>query len=215
MYPRCEILESTSFIDIIRGRRSIRLYSPIDVPWNLLLEIIDAARWAPSAHNAQPWYFIIISDPKVKRELAESMASDWAKDLERDGVPPNVSKMLIEGSIKRFTEAPILVVAGVTMRDMHKYPDERRQRLEHLMATQSLAAAIQNILLAAHAKGLGTCWFCAPLFCQETVKKVLGIPSDVEPQALISIGYPAEQPRAPPRKSLDEIAFKDRWGFSL
>jgi len=83
------------------------------------------------------------------------------------------------------------------------------------MATQSLAAAIQNILLAAHAKGLGACWFCAPLFCQETVRRVLGMPDEVEPQALIVIGYPAEQPEPPPRKSLKEIVFKDYWGVSI
>lgn len=208
-------LEPTDFIKVLKDRRSIRIYLSRNVPWDVLLEVIDAARWAPSAHNAQPWRFIIVTDPGVKRELAESMASEWARDLERDGVPPDILRELVEGSIKRFSEAPVLVIAGITMRDMHKYPDERRQGFEHLMATQSLAAAVQNILLAAHAKGLGACWFCAPLFCQEIVRRVLGMPDEVEPQALIVIGYPAEQPEPPPRKSLKEIVFKDYWGVSI
>ncbi|MEM2273432.1 MAG: nitroreductase family protein [Candidatus Bathyarchaeia archaeon] len=201
--------------NIIKGRRSIRSFSSKSAPQDLILKLIDAARWAPSAHNAQPWRFIIIADPEVKRRLAEAMASDWLRDLEKNHVPPEDSRKLVEGSIKRFSEAPVLIVAAITMREMHKYPDRRRQRFEHLMATQSLAAAIQNILLAAHAEGLGACWFCAPLFCQETVRKILKMPRDIEPQALITVGYPAESPEPPPRKPLKEIAFKDYWGANL
>ncbi|MCX8171807.1 MAG: nitroreductase family protein [Candidatus Bathyarchaeota archaeon] len=200
---------------IIKSRRSIRRYRPESVPQDFILKIVEAARWAPSAHNSQPWRFIIINDSDVKRNLAESMALDWVKDLKKDGVPQEEANRLISESIKRFTEAPILVVAALTMKDMHKYPDRRRQRFEHLMATQSLAAAIQNILLAAHAEGLGACWFCAPLFCQNTVRRVLRLPRDVEPQALISIGYPAESPEPPPRRPLKEVAFKNYWGVSI
>ncbi|MEM1514481.1 MAG: nitroreductase family protein [Candidatus Bathyarchaeia archaeon] len=201
--------------DIIEGRRSIRSYLPRGIPKDAILRIIDAARWAPSAHNAQPWRFIVIFDPSVKKKLAEAMASDWLRDLERDGHPQEETKRLTEDSIRRFSEAPILIVAAITMREMHRYPDRRRQRFEHLMATQSLAAAIQNILLVAHAEGLGACWFCAPLFCQETVRKTLKMPRDIEPQALITVGYPAENPEPPSRKPLKEIAFKDYWGVSL
>lgn len=204
-----------NFWNVVRGRRSVRVYSPGDISDEALLKVIDAARWAPSAHNAQPWRFIIITDLDMKRGLAEAMASDWMRDLERDGVPSEIYRRLAEESIRRFTEAPVVIVAAVTMREMHRYPDRRRQRFEYLMATQSLAAAIQNILLAAYAEGLGACWFCAPLFCQETVRRVLRMPRDVEPQALITIGYPAENPEPPPRKPLKEIAFKNYWGASL
>jgi len=203
------------FWGVIKGRRSIRVYLPRMIPEEIISRIVDAARWAPSAHNAQPWRFIIITDFNVKRRLAEAMASDWLRDLERDGVPLETSRKMVEESVRRFSEAPIVVIAAITMKEMHKYPDRRRRRFEHLMATQSLAAAIQNILLAAHAEGLGACWFCAPLFCQRTVRKVLRIPRDVEPQALITIGYPAESPEPPPRKPLKEIAFKNYWGASL
>ncbi|MEM1506650.1 MAG: nitroreductase family protein [Candidatus Bathyarchaeia archaeon] len=204
-----------NFWSIIVGRRSIRIYSPETIPEETILKVIEAVRWAPSAHNAQPWRFIIVTAPDVKKRLAEAMASDWMRDLEGNGVSKEEVERLTSESIKRFSEAPVLVVAALTMRDMHKYPDRRRQRLEHLMTAQSLAAAIQNILLAAHAEGLGACWFCAPLFCQETVRRVLGMPREVEPQALITIGYPAESPEPPPRKPLKEIAFKNYWGVSL
>ena len=91
----------------------------------------------------------------------------------------------------------------------------RRQACLHDLAVQSLGAAIENLLLAAHAKGLGACWYSAPCFCKETVKQKLKIPDAVEPQAFIVLGYPAEKPLAPKKKSLAEIGFVDEWGRTL
>lgn len=194
------------------ARRSIRTYLQEEAPENVILSILEASRWAPSAHNAQPWRFIMMTDQGAKRKLAEAMANEWAKDLSRDGVSPDICERLVKLSVRRFTEAPVIIIASITMEEMHRYPDGRRQEIEHAMATQSLAAAVQNLLLAAHSEGLGSCWFCAPLFCQDVVRNVLGIPPDVEPQALITIGYPSERPHPPPRKPLEEVVFRDRWG---
>jgi nitroreductase len=83
------------------------------------------------------------------------------------------------------------------------------------LAQQSLGAAMQNLLLTVHALGLGACWFCGPGFCKETVRKVLGIPEAVEPEAFVIIGYPAEIPSVPPKKSLPENCFLDMWGTKL
>jgi F420 biosynthesis protein FbiB-like protein len=148
----------------------------------------------------------------VKQKLAKAMADVWVKDLTVNGVSAEVRENLVEASINRFVRSPVLILACITLEEMDEYPDIRRREFEHLMATQSLAAAIQNLLLAAHFQGLGSCWFCAPLFCQEAVRKVLGIPADVEPQALITLGYPSEKPEPPPRKTLKEVVFKNRWG---
>ncbi len=195
-------------INIFKTRRSIRKYLPNKTPdKSNILQILEAALWAPSAHNAQPWRFIIIEKSEKKRKLAEAMASHWNKDMEADKVPEEERKKLIDKSVKQFTNAPIIIVVCLTMEDMHKYPDEERRKIEHTMAIQSVAAAIENILLATHMKGLGACWFCAPLFCQETVRKLLGIPDYLEPQALVTLGYPAESPEAPPRKPLEEVVF--------
>jgi nitroreductase len=95
------------------------------------------------------------------------------------------------------------------MDTMDVYPDERRQQAEFVMGVQSVAAAVQNILLSAHAEGLGACWFCAPLFCQEIVQDSLELPPEVYPQALIALGKPAESPVTPPRYSLDEVVYFD------
>jgi nitroreductase len=78
------------------------------------------------------------------------------------------------------------------MENMDNYPDHLRQQNEWIMTVQSTAMAAQNLLLAAHALGLGACWLCAPLFCPDLVKDTLALPNDWQPQSLITIGYPAE-----------------------
>lgn len=201
-----------SILGFFKNRRSVQDYSLREVSNKVLLEILEAARWAPSAHNAQPWRFIVVRDPDVKRELAKAMAGRWDKDMSENGVPLENRESLIKTSVRRFTNAPILIVACLTMEDMDRYPDRRRQKIEYIMAVQSVTAAIENMLLAAHAEGLGSCWFCAPLFCQDVVRKVLRVPRYVEPQALVTLGYSTERLEPPPRKLLQEIVYQDRWG---
>jgi F420 biosynthesis protein FbiB-like protein len=196
--------------DALRERRSVRKYQARPVPQEIIEEVLVAAGWAPSAHNAQPWRFIVLADPQVKRELAEAMAESWAADMTKDGLKIESDKR--KTRIERFATAPVLILACLTMDGMMKFPDEKRQRSERDLAMQSLGAALQNLLLAANAKGLGACWFCAPGFCKETVRKVLKIPDDVEPEALIAMGYPAEKPPVPPKKLLGDYCFKNKWG---
>jgi F420 biosynthesis protein FbiB-like protein len=200
----------TDVLDAIKQRRSVRKYQPKPVPSKLVEEVLVAAGWAPSAHNAQPWRFIVLADPSVKRELADAMADAWATDLAKDGLKVDADKR--KERVERFTNAPVLILACLTMEGLRKFPDEERQKCERDLAVQSFGAAMQNLLLAAYAEGLGACWFCAPGFCKETVRKVLGIPDAVEPQAFVALGYPAEKPPVPAKKSLAEYCFVDMWG---
>jgi F420 biosynthesis protein FbiB-like protein len=141
------------------------------------------------------------------------MAEAWAADMAKDGaaVEPEAFKARVE----RFASAPVLVLACLGLDGMVKQPDAERQLVERDLAVQSLAAAIENLLLAAASSGLGACWFCAPAFCKEKVRAVLAIPPDVEPQALVALGYPAEEPPAPQRKPRGEYCFRDKWGTKL
>jgi F420 biosynthesis protein FbiB-like protein len=202
-----------NIMDSIKKRRSIRRYSSRKVSFDVLRKVLEAAGWAPSAHNAQPWRLIVLTKESAKQALAEAMADAWTADMAKDGVAVEAQKR--EASIERFTHAPALIVACLTMEDMKVYPDEKRQRSERDLAMQSLGAAIQNMLLAAHAEGLSACWFSAPSFSKETVRKVLKIPEMVEPQALIALGYAAEKPQAPQRKPLENYAYRDSWGKTL
>ncbi len=190
---------------MLEGRRSIREYNPNEVSDTVLNRVLEAATWAPSAHNAQPWRFVVVRGTDTKLKVARAMADQWRKDLAKDRVSEKDSGNLVNVSIDRFSRAPVIIVPCLTMKEMHLYDDSRRRKVEYMMGVQSVAAAIENMLLAAHTLGLGSCWFCAPLFCPSTVKSVLGTPSDYQPQALITLGYPACQPQPPPRKPLKEI----------
>lgn len=198
-------------IGLLKNRRSIREYTPKNVSEKVLDVILEAAIWAPSAHNAQPWRFVVIRDSALKLKLAEAIAYRWKSDLAKNGISKKDRESLAGTSVKRFSSAPIVIVSCLTMMEMNHYPDKRRQQIESIMGVQSVAAAIENMLLAAHAMGLGACWFCAPLFCMETVRKVLKLPPDFEPQALITLGYPAERPLPPLRKPLNEIVHLNGW----
>lgn len=200
--------ESVELLELLAHRRTVRLYTPEPVPEESVRRLLEAAVMAPSAHNAQPWRFVVIETPEVKRRLAEAMARRWERDLRRDGADERTIAVEIRFSLRRFTEAPVLILACLDMRDMDVYPDRPRRKAEWTMGVQSVAAAIQNLLLAATALGLGACWCCAPLFCQGIVRRILRIPGSWEPQALITVGYPAHHPPVPPRSPLEEVVVR-------
>lgn len=194
-------------LNLIKNRRSVRRYRKTKPDLSEIDRIINCAIYAPSAHNAQPWRFYVIQDAKKKSELIKQMAAKFRQDMEKDRVKEKVIAGRIRRSILLFSQAPVIIIATIDMTGMDRYPDTTRQQAEMVMATQSLAAAIQNLLLAARAVRLGGCWYCAPLFCPETVKNVLSLPDYYIPQALVTLGYPAENPPVPPRLHLDEIRF--------
>jgi coenzyme F420-0:L-glutamate ligase / coenzyme F420-1:gamma-L-glutamate ligase len=201
------------FTDILKQRRSIRKYKPQSVPMDIVRDILETATYAPSAHNAQPWRFIILTENGQKKAMANAMANVWLAELERDKVPENERWTTVNRSVVRFTAAPVLVVACLTLEGMDMYPDVERQQTERDLAVQSLAAAIQTLLLAAHVNGLGACWYCAPLFCKDAVREALKIPKDVAPQALITMGYANETPKLPGRRSFEHCVYMENWGI--
>jgi coenzyme F420-0:L-glutamate ligase/coenzyme F420-1:gamma-L-glutamate ligase len=202
---------SHSLLEMMKSRKSIRKYSSRRISQEVLSSILEAVRWAPSAHNSQPWRFIVIQDRDTKKQLAESMAKRWENQLKTDGVTQGQRESLIEASIERFTQPPVIIIACLTMEDMDKYSDTGRKKAEFVMAVQSVAAALENLLFAAHSEGLGTCWYCAPLFCQDEVRKILKIPQTVDPQALITLGHPVKKPLKSPRKSLGTVIHYEMW----
>ena len=202
-------------IDVLKQRRSIRKYQLQPVSEEIIRDILEAAAYAPSAHNAQPWRFIILTESKEKTVLVDAMAKMWLRELEKDHIPKNERCATVNVSVERFTAAPLLILACLTLDAMDTYPDAERQANERDLAMQSLAAATQNLLLAAHANGLGACWFCAPIFCKTVVRQALEIPCDVEPQALITLGYPDEAPKMPRRHPLGAFVYRGKWGNPL
>ena len=133
------------------------------------------------------------------------MAQDFEHDLARDGVPPEKIQAQINRSKERITAAPVAILLCLDISEMDSYSDEKRHKAEYMMAVQSTAAAGLQLLLAAHAEGLGGVWACWPLFAQETIQKTLHLPESWEPQGMYFLGYPQAIPDARERKSLQSI----------
>ncbi len=163
-------------MDVVKGRRSIRRYADKMVEDWKIKELLEAARWAPSAGNTQTWRFYVVKNEKMKKELSFAALNQ-----------------------KHVADAPVLIVVGFDIDGMYSYYGERGV---HLYGIQDTAAAIQNLLLRAYDLGLGTCWVGA--FNESEVSEILKLPNNIRPVAIITVGYPAERPNSY-RKSLDEI----------
>lgn len=190
---------------VAMGRRSIRRYRPDPVPQPVIDKMIRIAVCAPSAHNRQPWRFVILKEAAERERLARAMGERLREDRLRDGDPVDAVEADYERSVSRIVRAPLAVLVCATVDDMDVYPDERRSAAERQMAVQSTAMAMQNLLLAAHAEGLGTSIMCAPLFCPGTVRSSLNLQASWQPQALITMGYPASEPKPFKRRPIEEV----------
>lgn len=200
-------------LEAIKQRRSVRKFMPRTVPDRAVHKILEVAGFAPSAHNSQPWRFILLSEAKLKRKLALAVVDSWEADLAKDGL--SVNEQTRKERYERYANAPILLLACLTMDGLREFNDSDRQSFERDLAMQSLGASLQTLLLAVHEAGLGACWFSAPGFCKPTIRKLLKIPHEVEPQAFIVMGYANEKPPVPKKKKIDQYCFKNKWGENL
>lgn len=156
-------------MEAIRGRRSVRAFADRIVPQEQLLELIDAATWAPSGGNAQAWHFIVVESPERVQQISAVSPGIF-------GVPPAIIAVCTEPSRIREERGPA------------------REALTSLDA----AMATQNLLLMAHASGLGTCVIAS--FHKRAVAKLLALPEEVVPLLLVTVGWPAKESPAPPRR---------------
>jgi coenzyme F420-0:L-glutamate ligase/coenzyme F420-1:gamma-L-glutamate ligase len=199
-------LTPTDLHAFLRTRRSIRRFKADLIPDSVIEDILTTATFAPSAHHRQPWRFAVMTELSVKKKLADAMAEKFQQELENDGLLLDEISKRVARSKERILSAPVVIILSVDMSDMDTYPDIRRNKAEYIMATQSAANAGMQLLLAAHAEGLGSVWVCSPLFAQDSVQAVLNLPKTWEPQAMYFLGYPAETPQARERKSIKEIS---------
>jgi nitroreductase len=173
--------------EVIKSRRSVRKYLDKNVDDETILKILDAARYAPSAGNHQPWEFIVVRDSRTKAELVEaSYGQEW------------------------MLSAPVFIVACINNRLAGAVYGERGLKL---FGIQDVAAAIQNMLLTAESLGLGTCW--VGTFSEPMVSAILHCPDYVRPCAIITLGYPAEKPKPPVLQNLDEFVHFERFGQTI
>ncbi|HCP76945.1 MAG: nitroreductase [Pusillimonas sp.] len=198
-------LPQARFTPALFNRRSVRRYLPEQPPLELINTLLEMAVCAPSAHNRQPWRFVVIRSHDKKAKLARAMGDKLERDRLADNDDPTDVKNDVARSFARITNAPTLILLCVTMAEMDSYRDANRNQHEFCMATQSVAMAGQNIMLGAQATGLSSCWMCAPMFCPTLVQTTLDLPEDWIPQGMLTVGYPANAGKPFVRKPLEDV----------
>lgn len=165
-------------------RRSIRKYKDKDIAWGLIVHLIQAGQYAPSAGNLQNWKFIVVRNQATRGKIADAChGQDWMKDA-----PAHIIIVGEPGPAGQFYGA----------------------RGETLYTSQSCAAAIQNMMLVASELGIGTCWVGA--WDEDKIASILGFPETAVCQGILTAGYPDEHPFVPTRKRMKEIVFVESFG---
>ncbi|MBI4638740.1 MAG: nitroreductase family protein [Candidatus Rokubacteria bacterium] len=202
------------FFDVVTTQRAIRRLRPDPIPDVVLRQIMDAAVCAPSGGNRQGWSFVVIRDTATRARLGALYREAWGELMNvpyyRDAAaaPPDSPAGKLVASARHLAEhlgeAPVLVLACIAA-----------DGAPTLTTGASIYPAVQNILLAARALGIGSCLTTIHRFRDAQVKELLGIPAGVETTALIPLGYPLRKFGRPPRRPVAEVAFADRWGRAL
>jgi len=201
------------FFEAVTTQRAIRRLEPDPIPDAALRQIMDAAICAPSGGNRQGWSFLVIRDAALRERLGELYRECWGELIKLPyyagvaGEPPDTpaAKMLASARHlgEHLGEAPVLILACIEV-DPGARPG--------VTTGASIYPAVQNIMLAARALGIGSCLTTIHRHRDAQVKALLGIPANVETAALIPLGYPRGKFGRPPRRPLPEVAFADRWG---
>ncbi len=185
----------------IKDRRSIRRYKTTPVDDKKIEAILEAGRWAPSWSNTQCWRFVVVRDPAVRAELAATLSRVKLPDKE-----------ILNPAAGAFDTAPVIIVvcaqtgkAGAKRGAAGEYATDKGDWFMF-----DAALAVQNMVLAAYGLGLGTVIVGA--FDAPKAEKALGVPEGYRAVAMFPVGVPDQGGKAPPRKELAEIAFKDKWG---
>lgn len=195
------------FFDVVLTQRAARSFLPDDVDDETMARILKAATHAPSAENSQPFVFVVVRDPELRALIGELTARVWeggARDAEADRLSPAFLRDVEQGALGGVAAAPVLVVVC----------GDTRLTFPAAMGA-SIFPAVQNLLLATHALGLGSTLTTLPVLAGDGLPKALGLPPEVVPVAVVPIGHLPKALGPPSRQPLAEKAHLDRYGTPL
>ena len=225
--PDLELFEA------IHTARSLRRLKPDPVPEALITQVLDAAIRAPSAGNAQNWAFLVVRDPERRRALGDiyRKASKIAEAMyAAKGRPPHMTerqyeRMMAAGAYlwEHMGDAPVILIPSLRSASVPpaaSLPQHIRARYQDELAYvqrirgASIYPAVQNILLACRALGLGTTITTNHIRCEDEVRALLGLPGDVDTFAMMPIGWPVDRFGPLTRRPLGEVVHADGWGIA-
>lgn len=193
--PKEEVIEEVDMVvskhevieEVIKSRRSVRSYQNKKVSKEIIENVLDSVRYAPSAGNYQPWEMIVVQDDEMRRNIVNAASNqEW------------------------MINAPVFIIACVNDRLAGAVYGPRGKMLYGI---QAVAAAIENILLTAESLGLGTCWIGE--FSEITVARLLQCPEYVRPNAIITLGYPNDKPHMPARQTKEDYLHYEQYGENI
>jgi nitroreductase len=186
-------------LEAISTRRSIRYYKPDPVDDKAIETVLEAARWAPSWGNTQCWRFVVVRDSGIRTELAATLFKRKREDALADNP-----------ALKSFLQAPVIIVLCAEKGKSGIRSDGSSETDKGDWFMFDTALAMENLVLAAHALGLGTVIVGA--FDAQKVAEILEITEGFCAVAMTPLGFPDREGKAPPRKELSDIVFHDKYG---
>ena len=198
--------------EFLKTRASHRKYRPDSIPEAIIRRLIDCARHAPSGHNLQPWRFVAITDRELIQTLSEAVNAQYSQAIA--DVPEDAKRKYehYRFYVTHFKDAPLLFVILATQSTYITSDLETKYGIDlptvkHLkMDMLGVGAVVQNLLLAAHAEGLGACWMTDPItYAQQQIEALIPVPEGYHAVSLVSVGKPTKERQGPPKKDVDEL----------
>lgn len=215
-----------SFFALVETQRALRRFRPDPVPLGLVRRVLAAATRAPSARGAEPWVFVVVRDAARRAAIGERYRAAWdagerytdATDADRDvRTRPHYARMMrgARDLAGRLAEVPVLIVCCLDHAQLGPVAGPDGTLASPVAAYASIFPAVQNLLLAAHALGLGTTLTTLHRMFEDDLRALLALPASLEPVAIVPLGWPRDRPGPTRRKPVDEVAFLDAYGRRL
>jgi len=198
------VTENAAFFEVVRTQRACRSFTDAPVSDQLVERVLEAATFAPSAENRQPWVFVVVRDPAVRDRVGTLTRQAWeggGRAFAEHRLTPGLLADVDRGATGAVSAAPVLVVVGA----------DTRRALDVTVASSTFPA-VQNLLLAAGALGLGSALTTLTTMLETELRDAVGLPEHVVPVAVVPLGWPA-RPLGPPRREpVSDHAYRERYG---
>ena len=216
-------MQIDEYLELVKKRRNIRGFKPDPIPDGYVEKILEAARWAMSGANGQPWEFIVVKDRETKNKMAEQYVEVRKRiyHVERTRVEELRQPMFVAPpkGVPYFHQAPVIIVIvtdrrtyQATVLSTHFLPDGEGGA--DATYYKGIANATQNIHMAAAALELGSSWFSVSGLWDPPLKQLLGVPMEFNIPTIVPIGYPAYEASPTYRRELKEIMHYERYDSS-